>query len=96
MSRSDSRFIEEQVKAFVAERTGLVSAGQLDSKSSLFASGLLDSMGFLELVVFAEERFGVRLSDAGDVTMQTLDTVGDVATVVCSAQRPRTVSRASR
>lgn len=85
----NSQMIEEQVRSFVAERSGLVSAAELNSSSSLFSSGLLDSMAFLELVLFAEEKFQIRLGDGGEVTMQALDTVAEVAQAVRNAQARR-------
>lgn len=89
MSAVSPSFVEQQVCHFVADRSGLVSAGELDAASPIFSSGLLDSMAFLELVLFVEERFDVRLSLAGEVTMQTLDSAGAVARAVQAAQGQR-------
>lgn len=89
MSPTETRFIEPPLCAFVAERSGLITEAELTPSSPLFSSGLLDSMAFLELVMFVEERFAVRLSDAGEVTMEALDTVGAVARAVAAARLRR-------
>lgn len=51
----------EKVKALLLEVCGDDSASQ-DPDLDLFASGLLDSLGFLELLVQLEEVFAVSVS----------------------------------
>ena len=59
------------------------SAGPLDGDESLTQSGVLDSMGVLELILFIEERFGVHVPDE-DTLPQNLDTVDHIVGYVRS------------
>jgi len=43
----------------------------------LLKAGLIDSMGYVLLAAFVEERFGVQITDA-DLRSDELDTIGDL------------------
>jgi len=67
--------IDRDVRAFIVENFILdVGPGQLDGAASLTASGVLDSMGVLELIMFLEERFGLDVPDE-DTVPENLDSV---------------------
>ena len=67
--------IELDVRQFVIDNFILdASAGELDGEASLTQSGVLDSMGVLELIMFLEERFGVRVPDE-DTLPENLDSI---------------------
>ena len=55
--------------------------GSIGPDTELVASGRVDSLAILDLVVFVEERFGVSLT-ADDLTPQNLATVSALASVV--------------
>jgi acyl carrier protein len=71
--------IEEQVRGFVAESFLPDGAEPPGADDDLFA--LLDSLQILRLVVWAEERFGVKVADE-DLTAENLGTPGRVAAFV--------------
>jgi acyl carrier protein len=76
--------IEGDVRRFMADNFILdESAGPLDGDESLTQSGVLDSMGVLELILFIEERFGVHVPDE-DTLPQNLDTVDRIVGYVRS------------
>jgi len=56
--------IKAQVKAFIIDNF-LMSprAGDLADDTSFLERSILDSTGFLELVAFLEERFGIQVAD---------------------------------
>jgi acyl carrier protein len=56
-------------------------ANALPSNESLTRSGVLDSMGVLELIMFIEERFGVTVPDE-DTLPANLDTVDSIVRYV--------------
>ena len=51
----------EQITVFVGENL-LDGAGAVEADSPLFSSGLLDSFHLLELLLFIEDRFGVKIT----------------------------------
>lgn len=62
----------DEIMAFVAG-TLLGGAQEVQADSPLFSSGLLDSFHLLELLVFVEGRFGVRITP-GDIRPELVDT----------------------
>lgn len=67
--------IERDVRTFVADNFILdQSADDLSGDASLTASGVLDSMGVLELIMFLEERFGIHVPDE-DTLPANLDSI---------------------
>jgi acyl carrier protein len=75
------------LRRFLA-RNFLLSDQELpfDDDASLITEGLLDSTGVLELILFLEESFDVRVSDA-DATPHNLDSVRRILAYV-AARRP--------
>ncbi len=52
----------------------LLDGEDIDADTSLFRSQLLDSMGLTSLILFIEERFGIRVGPM-DISYDNLDTV---------------------
>lgn len=65
----------DAVRQFLAG-TFLLSDAEFphDDDTSLMAANVIDSTGVLELILFLEERFGVRVTDT-EATPKNLDTV---------------------
>lgn len=77
-----TRDIEKDVRDFIAENFILdEDADEIGRDESLTGSGVLDSMGVLELIMFIEERFGVEVPDE-DTLPENLDSVGRIADYV--------------
>lgn len=53
----------ETVKAFIIDHFLFGEDGQLDNDTPFFGSGLVDSMGMLEIVSFVEETYGIKVED---------------------------------
>jgi acyl carrier protein len=51
----------------------------------IFSSGLLDSLMFIELVLFVEKEFQIKLAKTKAVNMNSIDTVGQIIEAVLSA-----------
>ncbi len=79
--------MEEKLLGFI--RSHLAPEGmRLDGvDQSLFRSGAMDSFALVELAVFIEEEFGVRVPDA-DMTVANFDTVRLAARTVDRHRRP--------
>ena len=74
--------VERKLIEFVNSRSHLAAALTLTQDTRMFSTGLLDSLGFVELVSFVERELGVALSDRYSVDMHVLDRLGDVVMLV--------------
>ena len=71
--------IEQDVRNFIAENFIMdEDAGDLDRDASLTQSGVLDSMGVLELIMFIEERYDLKVPDE-DTLPENLDSVARIS-----------------
>lgn len=59
----NSTAVKEQIKQFIIETT---NASETDVKDDtlIFVEGFFDSMGFLLLINFIEEKFGIKTDDS--------------------------------
>ena len=74
--------IEAQVREFVVEKFMFGQGAEtLANDTSFLASGLIDSTGVLELVMFLEDRFGVTVANE-EMLPENLDSVSAIATYV--------------
>jgi acyl carrier protein len=73
--------IEEQVKSFIAERFLFDGNAPVDPERSLIEAGLLDSTGVMELVVFLEDRFRIKVADS-ELVPKNLDTIAGIGRFV--------------
>jgi len=55
--------IKQQVREHIVTNILLGDDTAFDGDTSLHESGILDSTGFLDVVAFIEEQFGVEISD---------------------------------
>jgi acyl carrier protein len=58
----------------------------LTADTVLLSSGLVDSFSLVDLAMFIEERFGVRIHDT-ELNAQTFDTLGQLAELVENRQK---------
>ncbi len=55
--------IKTQIKQFIVESTNVV-ADEVKDDTMIFIQGYFDSMGFLLLISFLEEKFGIKVDDS--------------------------------
>ena len=73
--------VEERLRRFLESQFLFEFDDVVTGASNLFALGLIDSFGFVELVAFMEREFAIKLSDE-ELTGGSLNTLaGLVATV---------------
>jgi len=65
--------IENDVREFISENF-ILDGEHLEADASLTRRGVLDSMGVLELIMFVEERFGVKVPDE-DTVPENFDSI---------------------
>lgn len=74
--------VKSQVRAFIAENFLMgANAAQFDDTDSFLDLHIIDSTGFLELVTFLEERFGIRIEDE-EMIPENLDSLDSIEAYV--------------
>ncbi len=73
--------IKNAIRAFVLEKFPACQQQGLEDDDSLIDSGIVDSMGILELVAFAESEFGIVVEDT-DLTPENFESVAALANFV--------------
>lgn len=73
---------EGLISSYIADNILFSSTGYPHPVDASFLdNGIIDSMNILELVVFVEERFGIKVNDA-DITPANFDSVEKLAQYV--------------
>lgn len=73
--------LREQVRQFVVTNYYLPPGQKLEDRDSLLDSGLVDSTGIMELVMFIESTLGVKVADS-EVLPENLDSIARIAEFV--------------
>jgi acyl carrier protein len=81
----DPEAAARKLRSFIAAKSKLVKESEISADTKLFSSGLLDSLAFIELVLFVEKEFHVKLSDVTDVNMDCLDSIEQILNPVVRA-----------
>jgi acyl carrier protein len=76
---------EPILKEYIASEITRGRQSQLNTTDDLLASGILDSLGILQLVAFIEERFKVRVADE-DVVYENFYSIGAMANYLSTLQ----------
>lgn len=82
-SRAAATDVRERILAFVRARFPAAANIRLDDGTSLLDSGVIDSLGVLDIVSFLEESFGVKVEDE-ELTPQNFESVGALARFVAA------------
>lgn len=77
--------MREQIKKFITENF-LFSGKPLKDEEPLFDSGIIDSLGFIQLLAFIEKAFNVHL-DMSEITMEKFSTVKDIEETIKSKMK---------
>lgn len=75
----DDNQIRITLRDYLIKEVGLEDS--LADDQSIFVGGLLDSMDFVGLICFIEERFGFQLSPL-EVAVEDVDTVSSMAQMI--------------
>ncbi len=67
-----------RVRAFVMERFPGAAARRMTDDDSLIDSGVIDSLGVLDLATFIEREFGVQLAD-DELTAENFDSIATLS-----------------
>ncbi len=69
--------IKEQIKEFFEENFMAEFDESFTDDSSLLENGIIDSTGVLELVLFLEENFGIKVEDE-ELIPENLDSLNNI------------------
>ena len=66
--------VQQELRTYIVDNILFGDGAKLDNDVSFQESGILDSTGFLELITFVEERFGIAIADR-ELVPENFDTV---------------------
>lgn len=73
--------ITSQLAAYIAKDILKQPNRTLSTDEALISGGLIDSFHLVDLALFIEDTFGVQIDDT-ELTIETFDTLGELANVV--------------
>jgi len=72
---------QQQIRQYITDNILFGDGEKLTDDVSFQASGILDSTGFLELITFVEERFGIEITDS-ELVPENFDTLRKMSSFV--------------
>lgn len=78
--------IKAQVKAYITDNFLFGQNGDLGDDASFLSKGVLDSTGVLELVMFLEQTFGIKVEDE-ELVPENLDSLNAIEAYVNRKRR---------
>jgi len=72
--------IKEKVKSYILEVTS-VDKSKIQDQSLIFKEGYFDSMGFVLLITFLEETFGIKTADS-DLMEENFESINAISDFV--------------
>jgi len=73
--------VQETIRSYIVDNILFGEDGRLTEDASFQRSGILDSTGFLGLITFAEEEFGIKIAD-DEVVPENFDTLRKISAFV--------------
>ncbi len=55
--------VEEEIRRYIVEDILFGDGPKLQKETSFQEQGIIDSLGFLELITFVEKKFGIKIKD---------------------------------
>lgn len=72
--------VTDKIRAYVLEET-FADGGKINNETMVFKEGFFDSMGFVRLVSFLENEFGIRISDE-DLVERNFESINAISSFV--------------
>ena len=86
--------VQYEIRNYIVDRILLDDDDRLDENLSFQESGILDSTGFLELITFVEENFGIEISDR-ELIPENFDTLRKISGFVQSKKQSNSLDCSS-
>jgi acyl carrier protein len=77
----NSQQIKDEIKHFILE-TSYTSEDLLTNETQIFTQGILDSLGFMSLVSFLDEKYSISIKDTDlvETNFESINAIGDFVT----------------
>jgi acyl carrier protein len=85
---------EQEIRNYIIDRMLFDNNMRLDEDVSFQKSGIFDSVGFLELITFIEEKFDIKISDR-ELNPENFDTLRKVSCFVENKMKSNFLDRSS-
>lgn len=72
---------QQRIRHFIFDKFPLARKRQLAEDASLLETGIVDSIGILEIVTFVEEEFDVKVADE-DLVPENFGTIAGIAAFI--------------
>ncbi len=76
----DQAVAQEKIKQYILQASH-VEANKIKNESLIFKEGFFDSMGFIMLITFLEEEFGIKTVDA-DLVEENFESINAISDFV--------------
>jgi acyl carrier protein len=73
--------IESKIRAYIAENFLFGQTNELGVNESFLDKGIIDSTGILEIIMFLEEQFGIKVADS-EMLPENLDSIANIVAYV--------------
>jgi acyl carrier protein len=73
--------VETKIREYIAENFMFDGSAKLDANDSFLDRGIIDSTGILEIIMFLEEQFGVKVADH-EMLPENLDSIANIVRFV--------------
>jgi acyl carrier protein len=84
MTMSDE--IAATLSTYISSKILKQPSRTIDVNESLISSGLIDSFSLMDLAIFVEDTFGVRIEDT-ELNSQTFDTLSQLSVLIHSRKK---------
>jgi len=81
----------QEIRSYIVDNILFGDGDRLEEDVSFQASGILDSTGFLELITFVEEKFGIEIADS-ELVPENFDTLRKMSAFVEERLGPETAA----
>jgi acyl carrier protein len=75
--------IESKIRAYIGENFLFGEAAEIGVSDSFLDKGIIDSTGILEIVMFLEEQFGIKVADS-EMLPENLDSIANIVRFITS------------
>ena len=77
---ADNKLVKEKVRTYVLQAV-YVDKEKINDDSLIFKEGYFDSMGFMVLITYIEEEFGIKTNDS-DLVEENFESINAIADFV--------------
>lgn len=82
MDQTDTTTVTDRIRTYVTEET-FSENGKINDETMVFKEGYFDSMGFIRLITFLENEFGIKISDE-DLVEKNFESIKSMSSFVHS------------